>query len=334
MPLNTAATTLWIDTDTGSDDAVALVMAFQAADVEIAGISVVAGNCPLEKALQNALYTRELCAATHVPVYAGLAVPLIRQPFHAENVHGEDGMGDIGLPLHGRFADEGHAIDRMIEAILARPGVVTLVTLGPLTNIAVALAREPRLARAVKHCVIMGGIGDGPGNVTPAAEFNIYADPDAARIVFQSGMPIVMCGWEISARHAVVEPADAAELKRIGGAIGAFCVDIQRCLVEFATKVSGLSGIDLPDPITMAIAIDPSIVTQSSEAHVEVVNAEGPALGQTIVDRKRHDGRPANATVIDTASREGFMAMLRAAVLRPVPHAPAPSDQAAPPAIH
>lgn len=318
MPLNTAATTLWIDTDTGSDDAVALVIAFQTPGIEIAGISVVAGNCSLEKALQNALYTRELCAAEHVPVYAGLAVPLIRSPFHAENVHGEDGMGDIGLPLSGRAPNEGHAIDRMIEAILSRPGEITLVTLGPLTNIAVALAREPRIAKAVKHCVIMGGIGDGPGNVTPASEFNIYADPDAARIVFQSGMPIVMCGWEISWRHAVVEPADTDELKRIGGALGAFCVDIQRFLVEFATKVSGLPGIDLPDPITMAIAIDPSIVTKSSEAFVEVVNAEGPALGQTIVDRKLHAGKPVNATVVDAASREGFMAMLTAAVSRPV----------------
>jgi purine nucleosidase len=314
MPLNAAATPLWIDTDTGSDDAVALVIAFKHPGIEIAGISVVAGNCSLEKALQNALYTREICGAQHVPVYAGIALPLIRGPFHAENVHGEDGMGDIGLPLFGREPEEGHAIDRMIEAILARPGEITLVTLGPLTNIAVALAREPRLASAVKHCVIMGGIGDGPGNVTPASEFNIYADPDAARMVFQSGMPIVMCGWEVSCRYAVVEPADTDELKRVGGALGDFCVDIQRFLVEFATKISGLPGIDLPDPITMAIALDPSIVTKSSEAYVEVVNADGPALGQTIVDRKLHAGKLANATVIDVASRDGFMKMLTAAV--------------------
>ncbi|MCX5515482.1 hypothetical protein C3941_18060 [Kaistia algarum] len=314
MPLNAPATTLWIDTDTGSDDAVALVIAFKHPGIEIAGISVVAGNCSLDKALQNALYTREICGAEHVPVYAGLAVPLIRGPFHAENVHGVDGMGDIGLPLYGRVPDEGHAIDKMIEAILARPGEITLVTLGPLTNIAVALAREPRIAKAVKHCVIMGGIGDGPGNVTPASEFNIYADPDAARMVFQSGMPIVMCGWDVSWRYAVVEPADTDELKRVGGKLGDFCVDIQRFLVEFATKVSGLPGIDLPDPITVAIAIDPSIVTKSSEAYVEVVNGDGPALGQTIIDRKLHAGKPVNATVVDVASREKFMAMLTAAV--------------------
>ncbi|HWJ72360.1 MAG TPA: nucleoside hydrolase [Kaistia sp.] len=318
MPLNAPATTLWIDTDTGSDDAVALVMAFMNPAVEIAGISVVMGNCSLEKALQNALYTREICGATHVPVYAGIGKALIRGPFDAVNVHGEDGMGDIGLPLFGRLPDEGHGVDKMIEVILSRPGEITLVTLGPLTNVAVALAREPRLAEAVKHCVIMGGIGDGPGNVTPAAEFNIYADPDAARMVFQSGMPIVMCGWEISCRHAVVEPADTDELKRIGGKLGAFCVDIQRCLVEFSTKISGLPGIDLPDPITMAIAIDPSIVLKSSEAYVEVVNADGPALGQTIVDRKLHAGKPVNATVVDVASRDGFMKMLTDAVTRPI----------------
>ncbi|MBZ9935709.1 nucleoside hydrolase [Mesorhizobium sp. BR1-1-16] len=318
MPLNAPATTLWIDTDTGSDDAVALVMAFMNPTVEIAGISVVMGNCSLEKALQNALYTREICGATHVPVYAGIGKALIRGPFDAVNVHGEDGMGDIGLPLSGRRPDEGHGVDKMIEVILSRPGEITLVTLGPLTNVAVALAREPRLAQAVKHCIIMGGIGDGPGNVTPAAEFNIYADPDAARMVFQSGMPIVMCGWEISCRHAVVEPADTDELKRIGGKLGDFCVDIQRCLVEFSTKISGLPGIDLPDPITMAIAIDPSIVVKSSEAYVEVVNADGPALGQTIVDRKLHAGKPVNATVVDIASRDRFMKMLTDAVTRPI----------------
>lgn len=311
MPLNAPAKAIWIDTDTGSDDAVALVIAFKYPGVEIAGVSVVAGNCSLDRALQNALYTRELCDADHIPVYAGLDKPLMRSPFNAENVHGEDGMGDIGLPLQGRVPDAGHAIDKMIEAILARPGEITLVTLGPLTNIAVALAREPRLATAVKHCVIMGGIGDGPGNVTPCAEFNIYADPDAARMVFQAGMPIVMCGWEISCRYAVVEPEDTAELKRIGGKLGDFCVDIQRFLVEFATKISGLPGIDLPDPITMAIALDPSLVLKSSEAFVEVVNSEGPAFGQTIVDRKGAAGKAPNATVIDVASRDGFMKILR-----------------------
>ncbi|MCX5494345.1 nucleoside hydrolase [Kaistia dalseonensis] len=314
MPLNEAAKTLWIDTDTGSDDAVALVIAFKYPGIEIAGISVVAGNLGHDKAMQNALYTREICGAEHVPVYVGLGKPLLRAPFHAENVHGIDGMGDIGLPLTGRVPNEGHGIDKMIEAILARPGEITLVTLGPLTNIAVALAREPRIAEAVKHCVIMGGIGDGPGNVTPTAEFNIYADPDAARMVFRSGMKLVMCGWEVSCRYAVVEPEDTAELKRIGGKLGDFCVDIQKCLIEFSTKISGLPGIDLPDPITMAIALDPSLVTKCGDYYVEVVNQEGPTLGQTVVDRKNALGKAPNATVIDVASREGFMNMLRASV--------------------
>jgi purine nucleosidase len=314
MPLNEAAKTIWIDTDTGSDDAVALVIAFKYPGIEIAGISVVAGNLGHDKAMQNALYTREICGAEHVPIYVGLDKPLLRAPFHAENVHGIDGMGDIGLPLTGRVPNEGHGIDKLIEACLARPGEITLVTLGPLTNIAVALAREPRLASAVKHCVIMGGIGDGTGNVTPASEFNIYADPDAARMVFQSGMKLVMCGWEVSCRYAVVEPEDTAELKRIGGKLGDFCVDIQKCLIEFSTKISGLPGIDLPDPITMAIALDPSLVTKSGDYYVEIVNQDGPALGQTIVDRRGALGKAPNTTVIDVASREGFMQMLRDSV--------------------
>jgi len=168
-----------IDTDTASDDAVALVMAMRQPDIDVKAITVVAGNVPLEMGLQNALYTVELCGAD-TPVYAGCAKPLLRELETAQDVHGRDGLGDIGLPLQGRAPARGHAVDVLRDVINANAGDITLVTLGPLTNVALALLREPELAQRVSHCWIMGGIGAGHGNVTPTAEFNIWVDPEAA----------------------------------------------------------------------------------------------------------------------------------------------------------
>ena len=160
---------LVIDTDTASDDAVALMMALRHPDIEVAAITVVAGNVGIDQAVQNALYVVELSGKA-VPVHAGAAVPLVQELTTAQDVHGHDGMGDIGLPVRGRTPAGGHAVDVLIDTFLARPGEIDLVTLGPLTNVALALTRAPELAGAVGHCYIMGGTGAGHGNVTPLAE--------------------------------------------------------------------------------------------------------------------------------------------------------------------
>src|SRR5580700_11258033 len=167
--------TFLIDTDTASDDAVALIMALRAPDVQVAAITVVAGNVPLEQATRNALYTAELCGSS-VPVYAGAARPLLREPRDAQWFHGVDGLGDRGYPPPKRGSESKHAVDAIIEVIAANPGIV-VVTLAPLTNVALALARSPGIARNVSRCVIMGGNPCTEGNVTPAAEFNMWVDP-------------------------------------------------------------------------------------------------------------------------------------------------------------
>ncbi|MFN2485533.1 MAG: nucleoside hydrolase, partial [Acidimicrobiia bacterium] len=160
-----------IDTDTASDDAVALVMALREPSVTVEAITVVAGNVPLEQAVQNALYTRDLCGSA-VPVFAGRASPSARPLATAQFVHGEDGMGDIGLPLGGRAPAAGDAVEVLIETIVGSPEEMTLVALGPLTNVAAALAIEPRIAQLVRHCFVMGGAGSGTGNITATAEYN------------------------------------------------------------------------------------------------------------------------------------------------------------------
>lgn len=302
-----------IDTDTASDDAVALVMALKHPEVRVEAITVVAGNVPLDQAVQNALYTVELAGAT-VPVHAGAAAPLLRPLETAQDVHGADGMGDINLPLTGRAPAPGHAVEVLIDTINGHPGAITLVTLGPLTNIALALLREPSIAGKVSACVVMGGIGRGHGNVTPVAEYNIWADPEAAKIVFGAGLPLTMVGWDMSYRFAVFGPDDAAALRSIGTPLAAFCVDIQGTLDAYARDVSGLAGFDLPDPIAMAVALDPAVATETERRFVAIETGGEWCRGQTVVDVRGATGRAPNATVVLEASRERFLALLHDAV--------------------
>jgi purine nucleosidase len=302
-----------IDTDTGSDDAVALVMALTNPQIRVEAITVVAGNVPLEQGVQNALYTVELTGAD-VPVYRGMGAPLLRPHESAQHVHGSDGMGDIGLDVYGRNPAPEHATDVLQETINRYSGEITLVTLGPLTNMALALLRDPSLAGKVSNCVVMGGTGRGHGNVTPVAEYNIWVDPEAAQIVFESGMPITMVGWDVSYTYATLNEADAARLRAVGTPLANFCVDIQAALIKFATETSGLDGFDLPDPIAMAVAIDPSIVTESRRLFVGIETGGVWCRGQTVVDLLGVTGRTPNVEVVVEASRERFLEMLHAAV--------------------
>ena len=301
-----------IDTDTASDDAVALVMALRQPDIDVKAITVVAGNVPLPMALQNALYTVELCGAA-TPVYTGCAKPLLRDLETAQDVHGRDGLGDIGLPLHGREPADGHAADMLRQLINAHAGDITLVTLGPLTNVALALLREPALAGRVSHCYIMGGIGSGHGNVTPTAEFNIWVDPEAAKIVFESGMAMTMVGWDISWKYATFDAAEADDIRRVGTPLAEFVIDIQATLTEFSMKENALAGFDLPDPITMAAAIDPS-VAQYKDYRVDVTTGEGLARGITVVDVLGVSKRAPQMQVATSADRSAFVDMLKRSV--------------------
>jgi purine nucleosidase len=302
---------LLIDTDTASDDAVALVLALTDQRAAVQAITVVAGNVSLASGVANALYTRELCGST-VPVYAGADRPLEREPVTAQNVHGADGMGDIGLPLTGRVADDGDAIDVIVELAHRHAGELTLVSLGPLTNVGLALQRDPSIATMFDRVVVMGGTGDHSGNITPVAEFNIYVDPEAADIVFRSGMPIEMVGWDVSRTDATMSPAELSTLSGLGP-LGEFCAGIQRKLLEFCREVTKIDGIDLPDPVTMAVALDPSIAVESIEAHVAVETAGDHTRGMTVVDRLGLLGERPNARVVLRADRTRFLELLHRA---------------------
>lgn len=302
-----------IDTDTASDDAVALVMALTNPNIKVEAITLVAGNVPLELGLQNALYTLELCGK-QIPTYGGAAQPLLRELHTAQFVHGKDGMGDIGLPLQGRTPTPGNAIDVIIDTVKAFPNEIELVTLGPLTNIALALAKAPEIAPLVKQCTIMGGVGKGRGNITPVSEFNIWVDPEAAKMVFDSGMKMKMVGWDISRNHACIDPELCDEIKAIGTPLAEFSMDIQNTVKNFSTDITKLPGFDLPDPIAMAIAMDETVATETAHVYVEVIIADGLTRGQTVVDHVNVTKKAPNMEVVFEASRAKFLSMLKAAV--------------------
>ena len=293
-----------IDTDTASDDAVALLLALTDPDVSVRAVTIVAGNVPLPLAVRNALSTMALIpGAEHVPTYAGVEDPIIRRLETAQNVHGEDGMGGAPLPAAKAVVADGHAVDALRRIAAEEPGQHELITLGPLSNIAAALILDPLLLTKFVNTTMMLGAPDGVGNVSVLGEFNAWADPEAAAMVMAAPGRKTMVGWNISRLYAVVDPALRDEIKA-SGPIGEFIVDINVDVDHYARIESGLAGFDLPDPIAVAIAIDPAIATKTTFEYVGV-SCDGVSRGQTFVDR-RHTAGPANCTIVWEADERAF----------------------------
>ncbi len=287
--------TFLIDTDTASDDAVALIMALSAPDVRVGGLTTVAGNVGLEQATRNALLTAEVCGV-EVPVFKGAAAPLTRAHEHAHWFHGKDGLSDRNYPAPKRRAESEHAVDAISRLCRDEPGL-TLVTLGPLTNVALAVARDPSLADKVERCVVMGGAPCCEGNVTPAAEYNIWVDPEAARMVFRSHLPIEMVGWQVSRGPSVLTEAEIAAILALGTAKARFAIDCNGRAKEAYFTQTGETGLSLADPTAMAVALDRTIGTEWSRHLVEIECGSELTRGMTIVDRLNvsHDANNAVA---------------------------------------
>jgi len=272
-----------IDTDVASDDAVALIMALRAPDVSVVAITTVAGNVEVEQATRNALYTVELCG-TSVRVYTGAEKPLQREHQSATWFHGRDGLGDHGYPVPRQKPEKLHAVDAIVQAIEANPGIA-VVTLGPLTNLALALTRKPGLAAQVSRCVLMGGAPCCEGNVTPASEYNIWVDPEAAQIVMLSGLPVELVGWQTCRGDAVLNEADITRVLGFNNPVARFAIECNSRAREAFKEQTGEDGISLPDPVAMSIALDPTIGNQWSEHFVDVETRSELTRGMTVVDR-------------------------------------------------
>jgi len=275
--------TFLIDTDVASDDAVALLMALRAPDVRVVAITTVAGNVNVQQATRNALHTVELCGAK-VPVYQGAEKPLARAHENATWFHGRDGLGDHNYPAPRQSPEAMHAVDAIIETIEANAGLV-LVTLGPLTNVALALTRKPEIATKIGRCVVMGGAPCCEGNVTPAAEYNIWVDPEAARVVLLSGLPVELVGWQTCRGEAVLNEAAIAHIQAAGSPLGCFAIECNSCARDAYQVQTGEDGIALPDPVAMSVALDPTIGTEWSEHYVDVETRSELTRGMTVVDR-------------------------------------------------
>jgi len=291
--------TFLIDTDTASDDAVALILALRAPDVRVAAITIVAGNVPVEQATRNALYTAELCGSA-VPVYSGAAKPLVRTYQNATWFHGRDGLGDHGYPTAKKSPEPIHAVDAILETIEAHPGLV-LVTLGPLTNVALAVARKPDIVQKVSRCVMMGGNPCCEGNVTPAAEYNIWVDPEAAQIVMRSGLPIELIGWHLCRGEAVLDRSDIDKVEKFQTKLAHFAIECNSHASAAYKIQTGEDGICLPDPVAMCLALDPTIGTDWSEHFLEVETQSELTRGMTIVDRLNVAGDERNRLVWQAA---------------------------------
>ncbi|MGH9503756.1 MAG: nucleoside hydrolase [Terriglobales bacterium] len=272
-----------IDTDVASDDAVALIMALRAPEVRVVAITTVAGNVEVQQATRNALYTVELCGAD-VPVFAGAEKPLQRTHQSATWFHGRDGLGDHGYPAPHRKPETLPATDAILAAVKANPGLV-IVTLGPLTNLAQAVTRHPGIAAQVGRCVIMGGAPCCEGNVTPAAEYNIWVDPEAARIVMRSGLPVEMVGWQTCRGDAVLNEGDIAQVLGFNNRLACFAIECNSLARDAYKEQTGEDGISLPDPVAMSIALDPTVGNQWSEHYVDVETQSQLTRGMTVVDR-------------------------------------------------
>jgi purine nucleosidase len=269
-----------IDTDTASDDAVALIMAARWPDVEIKAVTVVAGNVPVDRGVRNALYTLELCGS-EAPVYSGSAEPLRRPLVTAQFFHGGDGLGDRGYPPPQRSPAEGDAVEAIVRTVRENPELVL----------------APDLASLVGRCVVMGGAACTVGNVTPAAEFNLWVDPDAARVVFESGVPIEMVGWELCRHEANLDDEEMAYVRSFDNPLARFAIDCNATAVEANRRQSGDPGLALPDPIAMGIALDPSICTRRSAHRVLLETESDLTRGMTVVDALEIHDYPHNDRV-------------------------------------
>ncbi|MGB0113632.1 MAG: nucleoside hydrolase [Ilumatobacteraceae bacterium] len=274
---------LVIDTDTASDDAIALLLAVRDPAVDVRAVTVVAGNVPLDLAVRNAIVTLDLSGGADIPVHAGHDRPLSRPLDTAQFVHGQDGMGGAALPEPTRSATSNDAVTELLAIAEAEPGQHDLVTLGPLTNIAAALEQDPAFLTRFGHVYLMAGAPDGVGNVDALGEYNVWADPEAATAVFAADGAKTMVGWNISRLFTVVTPEEQRRLSEVGR-LGKFSVDINGDVDQYCID-TGLAGFDLPDPVAMAVALDESIIGEWTEEWL-VVGLDGPTRGCTIPDRR------------------------------------------------
>jgi len=300
------ATDVIIDCDPGHDDAIALLLALSAPDLTLRGVTTVAGNQTLAKTTRNALRVLALADRTDVPVVSGMAEPMVRDLTVADHVHGESGLDGPDLP--DPDADPaGDDAAAFIARTAAETDGLTLIPTGPLTNVGMLLKRYPEVESSLDRIVLMGG-GMADGNITPAAEFNIHVDPEAAALVFDADVPVTMVG--LDATRAARLPADEfGTVRDLGSAVAGVVADLLEFFLEFHREEFGWDGVPIHDACAVAEVIDPGVV-ETAAMNVAVETGGGPADGETVCDRRGTTGREPNARVATGIDRERFLDLL------------------------
>lgn len=321
-----------VDTDTAGDDVTALLMGLRWPGIDIEAITVVAGNVELELCVRNALYTTEVAGRSDVPVFVGADRPLTRELVTAHYVHGDDGMGNSDFPAPVREPEALPAPRAIVQAASKHPGELEIVAQAPLTNIALALREDPELPAKIKRLWIMGGANNSVGNITPAAEFNFYVDPEAAKEVLAAGFHVTLVPWDVCIKDATLTREELEPILAMGSELSDFYLSVNRAVWEFVKTEHGIDGISHPDAIMMAMAIDHSVIVESQRCFVDVETDSTLTRGYSLVDRLNVVKRPvdhgilvaelmelrsgeANADVVVSADKARFTEML-IAVLR------------------
>jgi len=301
---------LIIDCDPGQDDAVMLLLALASPDeLDILGVTAVAGNVPLVLTERNARLICELSGRRDVGVYAGCPRPLVREPVTAEEVHGTTGIDGFDIHEPGLPLAPKHAVDFIVDtSMAAADDSLTLVPTGPLTNVAMAMVKEPRIGPKIREIVLMGGAMREGGNTTPSAEFNILVDPHAAHVVFRSGRPVTVMGLDVTHR-ALTTPAHIDAIRGIGNVAGATVAAMLSFYSRHDVGKYGSRGAPLHDPCTIAYLLQPELF-QGKAVNVEIEIGSDLTMGASVVDFWGVSGRPANATWMHAIDAEGFYALL------------------------
>jgi purine nucleosidase len=293
------------DTDPGIDDACAILLALASPELSIEGLSIVHGNCSLDQATMNALAVLELANAAHIPVARGCELPLVQPPLLAPETHGETGLGYAKLTPPRARPIHQHAIDFLIEQMLRSPGEITLVAIGPLTNVALAIRQEPRIVGALKEIIIMGGALRHEGNTTALAEFNTYVDPHAAYIVYHAGIPATLVPLDVT-YQCILTPRDVTRLLQTDSPITRFVADATRFYMEFHDEYQKIEGCVINDPLALALTFAPELCTYQ-DLPLDIDLSGGISLGKTVADFYNYGKKPANMRVALGVRARDFM---------------------------
>ena len=300
-----------IDTDTAGDDTIGILTALH--NFDVLGITITGGNVDFDQQIDNALYTTEIAGYDNIPVYPGYEGPIFGQDEShtmVEDVHGSDGMGDSFFSKPKRSAEDSHAIDFIIKTVNENPGEVTLLAIAPLTNIAMAIKKDPTIVDKVKHLYIMGGTNNALGNIVPSAEYNFYVDPEAAKLVLQSGIEMTMVGWDMCTDYSLMFDKEHEEIEALATKGSKFFTDVNRVVKKFNKEVHKLDGTTHPDTLLVAIAADEKIMSQSNKYFVDVETKGELTRGYSLVDINGRLDKEPNVRVCEKVDRERFKAHL------------------------